>query len=624
MAIETVKVIKINVDDARKSIKELKKDIEDQAIALAKMTEGTKEYDDAAKKLAADEKVLADATSLVRNANVSASDSYNALQKQLTQLKREYKALSAEERANDEVGKAKLATIAQLDRQLKQMDAEMGVYSRNVGNYGNALGQAFTQAGTVIGGPFASAVKSADGAMKLMATNPVGAMLTLLIPVIIKVVEAFKSSEENVNALTVAFAPLKVAGDGIKVVFQAIGKAVADAATWIGKLLDKWGLLTDKMKERQSIAADEVAITQKQREVDKQNADDQLEIARLRAEANKREKHTAKERMEMLKEAVRLEGEISKRDKELAEQRYEVLKRKTELTKNDKAANDELAQAYVDMRNAETQYFQTTLRLNSQIATLHKEIYGNAKQTVETAAKELGGIGNAVMDEYADEVDAFLAEQQRAIEDSNAQAAKAEAEWTAKRKEQWQAAAKAYAEAEKQKQEAAKRTQKIEQASFKATSTILSAMADAMAASEEGSKRNAESIKNLRTAAAIIDTLQAGLAAYRAGVEIGGVAGLAVGAAQMAAALATGWATVKKIQNTDVSGTAVSEATMAQPAAVTAPNIMMETPVVRTLTTSSEEQRLNRIASDQRVYVVYSDIEGAGRKVNVTNNESTF
>ena len=240
----------------------------------------------------------------------------------------------------------------------------------------------------------------------------------------------------------------------------------------------------------------------------------------------------------MLMEAVRLEGEISRRDKELAEQRYEVLKRKAELTKNDKEANDALAQAYVEMRNAEAQYFQTTLRINGQIATLHKEIYGNATKNAETVAKELGGLGNAVMEEYADEVEAYLAEQQRLIDESGKQFDEAEKEWQAKRKEQWQAAAKAYAEAEKEKQEAAKRTQKIEQASFKATSTILSAMADAIAASEEGSRRNAEQIKNLRTAAAIIDTLQAGVAAYRAGVEIGGVAGLAVGAAQMAAALA--------------------------------------------------------------------------------------
>lgn len=624
MAIETVKVIKINVDDARKSIKELKKDIEDQAIALAKMTEGTEEYDKAAAKLAADEKVLADATSLVRNANVSASDSYNSLQKQLTQLKREYKSLSAEERANTEVGKAKLATIAQLDRQLKAMDAEMGVYTRNVGNYGNALGQAFTQAGTVIGGPFAKAVKSADGAMKLMATNPVGAMLTLLLPLIIKVTEAFKSSEDNANALTLAFAPLKAAGDAVTLVFQAIGKAVGEAVTWVTKLLDKWGLLTDKMKERQDITAEEIALSQRQRDVDMQNADAQLKIAQLRAEANKKTEYSAKQRLDMLTEAVNLEAEISRRDKEIAEQQYNVLKRKAALTANSKEANDQLAAAYVKMRDAETQYYQTTIRLNSQIATLKKEIMGDAAGTVEAVAAELGGLGNAVMEEYADEVEAYLAEQQRLIDESGKQFDEAEKEWQAKRKEQWQAAAKAYAEAEKEKQEAAKRTQKIEQASFKATSTILSAMADAMAASEEGSRRNAEQIKNLRTAAAIIDTLQAGLAAYRAGVEIGGVAGLAVGAAQMAAALATGWATVKKIQATDVSGTSAGGAAVAQPAAVTAPNIIMETPVVRTLTTSSEEQRLNRMAADQRVYVVYSDIEGAGRKAEVTDKESTF
>lgn len=625
MALETVKVIKINVDDARKSIKELKKDIEDQAIALAKLDKGTEEYDKAAAELTKQQELLAEATSLARNANIGAADSYNAIQKQLTQLKREYKALSADERENNDIGKAKLAQIAQLDRQLKMLDSGMGVYTRNVGNYGHALGQAFTQAGSVIGGSFAGAVNTANSAMKIFATNPVGAMLTLLVPLVVKLVEGFKSSEENANALTSAFAPLKVAGDAVKVVMQGIGEAVANVARWVTNLLDKWGLLTDKMKERQGIAEEEIEIAKREREVTMQNADDQLRIAELRAEAAKKDKYTAKERLAFLEEAVRLEGEISKREKELAEQQYNVLKRKSELSKNDKAENDALAQAYAKMRQAETSYYQTTLRINSQIAAARKEVLGGAKQAVEQVAKELTGIGNPLMDEIEDEVTEYLAEQQRLIDESNAQFEASEKEWNEKRKQQWTDAAKAYQEAEKAKQETAKRTQQIEQASFSSMSAILGAVADAMDASADASQKNTEQIKSLRTAAAIIDTLQAGVAAYRSGVEIGGVAGLAVGAAQMAAALATGWATVKKIQATDVSGKSSQvSAPSTQAATVNAPNIIMETPVVRTLTTSTEEQRLNRMAEDQRVYVVYSDIQGAGRKVAVTDKESTF
>lgn len=624
MALETVKVIRINVDDARRSIKELKKDIEDQAIALAKMDEGTEEYNKAAEELAKNQKLLADATSLAKNANVSAADSYNTLSKQLSQLKREYKALSAEERENEQIGKAKLAQIAQLDRQLKMLDAGMGVYTRNVGNYGNALGQAFTQAGTVIGGPFAGAVRTANTAMKVMSANPVMGMLTLLLPLLVKIVGAFKSSEENVNALTTAFAPFKAAGDAVRVVLQGIGQALAQAATWVTKLLDKWGLLTDKMKERQAIAEADIAIQQREREVTMQNADAQLEVARLRAEAAKKDQYTSKERLTMLEEAVRLEGEISRRDKELAEEQYNTLKRKAALTANDKEMNDALAAAYAKMRQAEASYYQTTLRINSQIATIRKEVLGDATATVEDVAAELGGIGNALAEDIEQEVTAFLAEQQRLRDESNAQAEQSEADWAARRKQQWADAAKAYQEAEKAKQEAAKRTQQIEQASFSSMSQILGAVADAFDATDDATQKNTEQIKNLRTAAAIIDTLQAGVAAYRSGVEIGGVAGLAVGAAQMAAALATGWATVRKIQNTDVSGRATATPSVEQAAVVAAPSVMMETPVVRTLTTSSEEQRLNRMASDQRVYVVYSDIEGAGKKVSVTDRESTF
>lgn len=43
-----------------------------------------------------------------------------------------------------------------------------------------------------------------------------------------------------------------------------------------------------------------------------------------------------------------------------------------------------------------------------------------------------------------------------------------------------------------------------------------------------------------------------------------------------------------------------------------------------TLTSATEEERLNQMASPQKVYVVYSDIEGAGRQVDVVQHESTF
>ena len=51
---------------------------------------------------------------------------------------------------------------------------------------------------------------------------------------------------------------------------------------------------------------------------------------------------------------------------------------------------------------------------------------------------------------------------------------------------------------------------------------------------------------------------------------------------------------------------------------------MQEVETVRSLTGASEEERLNQMASDQRVYLVYSDVEQAGRRVQVQQSETSF
>lgn len=60
--------------------------------------------------------------------------------------------------------------------------------------------------------------------------------------------------------------------------------------------------------------------------------------------------------------------------------------------------------------------------------------------------------------------------------------------------------------------------------------------------------RRFQTMKKLKIAEAIAHTISAGVAAYETGVKIGGPAGLIVGGAMMAAALATGYAQVRALQ----------------------------------------------------------------------------
>ena len=178
---------------------------------------------------------------------------------------------------------------------------------------------------------------------------------------------------------------------------------------------------------------------------------------------------------------------------------------------------------------------------------------------------------------------------------------------------------------EEEEREHWKNVGKIAQAGLGAISGVLDGLADAMEANGDESAAAQERIKNMRIAAATIDTIGGAIGAFmQASQSIPPPWGQIVGAAQAAAVVATGIAQIAKIRQTDVSGDSAGSGSVSAPAAVQAPTISTEYQQVRNITGASEEERLNRMAGDQRVYVLESDIEAArnGRRVRV--RESTF
>ena len=138
-----------------------------------------------------------------------------------------------------------------------------------------------------------------------------------------------------------------------------------------------------------------------------------------------------------------------------------------------------------------------------------------------------------------------------------------------------------------------------------------------------------EAGKAAAVASATIDTYKAANAAYSslAGIPI---VGPGLGAAAATAAIVAGIANVKNILSVDTlssaAGSNISSATpsVSTPAVVTPPAVVQEVTTVRSLTGASEEERLNQMASDQRVYLVYSDVEQAGKRVQVQQSETSF
>ena len=136
---EIVKIINIKTDQAITTVKELKNYINDLRNDLVKVDKGSKEYEKTLEEIANAQTKLTEVTKDAKNAMNYAEGSYKALNQELVNLRNEYRNLSAEERNSAEVGGRILTRIQELDTELKSIDATMGQYTRNVGNYKSAV-----------------------------------------------------------------------------------------------------------------------------------------------------------------------------------------------------------------------------------------------------------------------------------------------------------------------------------------------------------------------------------------------------------------------------------------------------------------------------------------------------
>ena len=158
--------------------------------------------------------------------------------------------------------------------------------------------------------------------------------------------------------------------------------------------------------------------------------------------------------------------------------------------------------------------------------------------------------------------------------------------------------------------------------------TLLNTLADLYEEDAENSEEAARQSKNLQIAATTISTISGAVSAYMGAIKAfentgpGAIAGPIVGAVQAAMVLATGMAQIAKIRNTDIDKDKESSGSIS--ATVSAPTVTPRVTEVRNITSASEEDRLNRMADDQRVYILSSDIEASQKQRRVRVRETSF
>jgi hypothetical protein len=345
------------------------------------------------------------------------SDSIRGQAAQLSELKNQYMSLTKAER-DSAAGKDMLKKLMELDKQVKENDASMGNFQRNVGNYPKVFDLSGTSIGkfseilegmggtaTTVGGvastAFAGMKAQAISLGKAFLTPPIGLIVVVLSAIMFavqKVVQAFKKNDEAATNLQQAMSALTPVTQGISWVFDKLAVILSKLAVGFGKVVGAILSIIPGYK-KSADAANELVIAQDNlEETERQyvvnSAKRNAEIAKIKKQSVQTDKYTANERLAMLKRAEDLEKQNLAESKAIAKEKARIA---IELAKQQVDTSDDtmdrLAQAQADMSKADEAYYTGTMRLESRATAARKE---NSKQMVAAVEEVISAEQRAV------------------------------------------------------------------------------------------------------------------------------------------------------------------------------------------------------------------------------------
>lgn len=325
-------------------------------------------------------------------------DSIYQLSAQLADLKNQYRGLSKEDREGA-AGKQLKHTIQEIDKEVKQLDADIGDHQRNVGNYVSALtglDNRVVKVAAVFQGGFRQGLASAGAALKsfgkTLLTTPLGwiaAAVAAVVAVFKELRDAFKRNDDASTELSAAMARLLPIITAVRKVFEGIANVVAkvvsgimSAVSWIG------GKLSPAFKEA-SDAAEELVrsedkLQDKQREYTIASAERQKEISELNKKARSDDSLTAKEKENLYKKIDELERKDLEERKNIAAENLRIIEhRYAQEVNNSDEAKDAITAARAEMLKAETDYNNATVRFAQRQADALKEQVEEEKRRQE-------------------------------------------------------------------------------------------------------------------------------------------------------------------------------------------------------------------------------------------------
>lgn len=368
------KVINIHTGDGERSVKSLKKEISDLRDSLLNVEQGSQDWEDITKRLIKDQEDLAAVTKVSTKENNAAADSIAGMEKQYSSMYKAYRLLTEEQR-NSPFGKNMASELETLSNKLNDTKKNVGNFKDNIGRYTQSAMEAFKGLGgsvSALQGP----IGIANNGFKALSMNPVMMFLTTLVAVISRVAEAIKGNEELQNRWNTAMAAFKPIGEAVTNMMDKLASAVVWVAEGVGKLI---GALSKASKETQNLAKAQNEYNIAKRDAEVLNAQDKIEVERLRDLAA--QTSDAAEKARLLNEAKEKQAEIDKRNVELAEENLRLLEEEAKRGPNDKAANDALAQAKIDLANAEAAANANARTFDKTLTTLNGTLDKTASKT---------------------------------------------------------------------------------------------------------------------------------------------------------------------------------------------------------------------------------------------------
>lgn len=588
MAEETIQIIRIETGEAVKSVNDLRENVKILKDRLGDLEIGTTEYQDTLEELKVNQAAVKDAmyatTASMDDLTKSAtgtSNSYNSLVHRMASLKEELRATDVSTQQGKERFKELAAQINEVNDTLKDMDALQGNFQRNVGNYPGLMK---TFSGSL--DALDKGIKASSGDLgKLkngfdaLAVNPAFAILGLVVALFGSLADTLKEDETTMAAVNKAGVSLEPVFKLLKGILERVSTIVADLITKVSAFVQSNGLIP-------KIIDGVVGVG---------NAILKFVIAPFKGviEAIKVFKEQGVKGLGDAAKAFANEMKAGLSFKSNYQAGEAIVDAITAGVK-DKKETAKATAADVGKEVGKELGYNVQKEFEKALALAEKKFDEDLRRR-QQEQKELDDMTEAALAETNAEIEKYFEEQERLRQMDL-----------------------------KDAQEKAKAKIQTMYAVANATSSILGSIADMYESDEKNSEKNANKIKGLRIASATIDTISGAVGAFMQAVQtMPPPFGAIVGGVQAAAVTAAGIAQIAKIKSTKVSGSASNSAPTA-PAVTSAPVRTMDIQQVRSVTSASEEDRLNQMASDQRVVLVMSDLEVKQNQSKIQVAEASF